>query len=151
PSSASAIATSLTPASHGWLPPDSIWSPAGRCRRAQDRRRQIISLLALHDDRVPARHGDNVDRGSAAAATAGSNPSALAGRQVRTGETSMNCRICGSGQIGLAGIVEFFSGYAFPIFDCADCDCRFTWHDPSAYESFYAEARSCYRRYLDQA
>jgi len=63
----------------------------------------------------------------------------------------MNCRICGSGRIGLAGIVEFFSGYAFPVFDCADCDCRFTWHDPSAYESFYAEARSCYRRYLDQA
>ena len=50
-----------------------------------------------------------------------------------------------------AGDVEFFTGYAMPIFDCGDCGCRFTRHDNFAYERFYAEARSCYSRYLGQA
>jgi SAM-dependent methyltransferase len=63
----------------------------------------------------------------------------------------MKCRICGSDQVAVVGDVEFFSGYAFPIFDCGDCGCRFTRHDNAAYERLYAEAGSCYSRYLGLA
>jgi len=47
--------------------------------------------------------------------------------------------------------VEFFCGYAAPVFDCNECGCRFTRHDNFAYDRFYAEPRSCYSRYLGQA
>jgi len=61
------------------------------------------------------------------------------------------CRICGGGPLGEVGEVEFFVGYRWPVFDCAACGCRFTRHDPAAYETMYAQASSCYNRYVVSA
>jgi SAM-dependent methyltransferase len=61
------------------------------------------------------------------------------------------CRICGSERITKLGGVEFFFGYAWPIYDCEDCGCRFTLHDNSAYDLLYSEQSSCYSRYAAQA
>ena len=59
------------------------------------------------------------------------------------------CRVCGSPQIVGAGTVEFYFGYASPIFDCAACGCRFTRHDAAAYDRLYALKSSCYSRYSE--
>src|SRR5438067_6781338 len=62
-----------------------------------------------------------------------------------------HCRICGSKRITGRGDVEFYFGYAWPIYDCEDCGCRFTLHDDAAYDLLYSEQSSCYGRYTDQA
>ena len=49
------------------------------------------------------------------------------------------------------GDVEFYLGYAWPIYDCDECGCRFTPHDGSAYELLYSEQSSCYSRYIVHA
>src|SRR5229473_677806 len=61
------------------------------------------------------------------------------------------CRICGSEKIIKRGEVEFYFGYAWPIYDCHDCGCRFTRHESSTYDLLYSERSSCYSRYRDQA
>ena len=61
------------------------------------------------------------------------------------------CRICGSKRITKLGRVEFFFGYAWPIYDCDDCGCRLTSHDNSTYDLLYSEQNSCYSRYTAQA
>lgn len=61
------------------------------------------------------------------------------------------CRVCGSAAITDRGSVEFHFGYDWPIYDCNVCGCRFTLHDSSAYELLYAEAGSCYNRYIGLA
>lgn len=61
------------------------------------------------------------------------------------------CRICGSNRIRNRGDAEFYFGYAWPIYDCDDCGCRFTLHDNSAYDLLYSEQSSCYNRYTGQA
>src|SRR6476619_7428885 len=63
----------------------------------------------------------------------------------------LRCRICGSEAITKRGEVEFYFGYAWPIYDCEDCGCRFTLHDSSAYDLLYSEQSSCYSRYIGQA
>ncbi len=63
----------------------------------------------------------------------------------------LRCRICGSSRIASRGSVEFYIGYAWPIYDCRDCDCRFTPHDDSTYDLLYSERSSCYGRYASQA
>jgi SAM-dependent methyltransferase len=63
----------------------------------------------------------------------------------------IGCRICGSSEIKKGGDVEFYFGYAWPIYDCDDCGCRFTLHDTSVYDLLYSEQSSCYSRYTDQA
>lgn len=68
------------------------------------------------------------------------------------GDTRIShCRICGSKRITDRGDVEFYFGYAWPIYDCEDCGCRFTLHDNAAYDLLYSEQSSCYSRYTDQA
>lgn len=62
-----------------------------------------------------------------------------------------HCRICGSEKITKRGEVEFYFGYAWPVYDCEDCGCRFTRHDDAVYELLYAEKSSCYSRYRGQA
>lgn len=62
-----------------------------------------------------------------------------------------HCRICGSNRIRNLGCVEFYFGYAWSIYDCDDCGCRFTPHDASAYDVLYSEQSSCYSRYSGQA
>jgi len=63
----------------------------------------------------------------------------------------LQCRICGSDRIVDHGHVEFYVGYAWPIYDCNDCGCRFTLHDSSTYDLLYSERSSCYSRYLGLA
>jgi SAM-dependent methyltransferase len=65
--------------------------------------------------------------------------------------SSVRCRICGSGAIKSRGTVEFYLGYAWPIYDCDDCGCRFAPHDSSTYDLLYSEQNSCYSRYAGQA
>lgn len=62
-----------------------------------------------------------------------------------------SCRICGSERITKVDEVEFFFGYAWPIYDCDECGCRFTRHDDAAYDLLYSEHSSCYSRYSHQA
>jgi len=61
------------------------------------------------------------------------------------------CRICCAAAARQVGEVEYFIGYRFAVYDCAACGCRFTPHDPAAYEAMYAEENSCYRRYAVNA
>jgi SAM-dependent methyltransferase len=61
------------------------------------------------------------------------------------------CRICGSLNITKQGEVEFYFGYAWPIYDCDCCGCRFTRHDDSTYDLLYSEQSSCYSRYTGHA
>jgi SAM-dependent methyltransferase len=62
-----------------------------------------------------------------------------------------HCRICGSERISYCGDVEYYFGYARPIYDCQDCGCRFTLHDNKAYDLLYSEQSSFYSRYTTQA
>jgi SAM-dependent methyltransferase len=59
------------------------------------------------------------------------------------------CRICGSGNIRTAGFVEYYSGFAWPIDDCGDCQARFTKHDETIYDAMHSEAGSVYNVYRD--
>src|SRR5262245_23674497 len=61
------------------------------------------------------------------------------------------CRICDSKKIIKRGEVEFYLDYAWPIYDCDDCGCRFTPHESSTYDLLYSERSSCYSRYTSQA
>jgi SAM-dependent methyltransferase len=72
---------------------------------------------------------------------AGPNPS----------NVSLRCRICSSERITKRADVEFYTGYAWPIYDCDDCGCAFTRHDDSTYDFLYSERSSCYSRYTEQA
>jgi 2-polyprenyl-3-methyl-5-hydroxy-6-metoxy-1,4-benzoquinol methylase len=59
----------------------------------------------------------------------------------------MNCRICGSHNVNKIGEVEYYSDFAWPVFDCGECKARFTWHDASIYDVLHREAGSCYNLY----
>ena len=65
-----------------------------------------------------------------------------------------SCRVCGSQEIRRAGTVEYYSGFAWPIYDCSDCHSRFTRHDETIYEAMHSESGSVYnvyRRLLDES
>ena len=57
------------------------------------------------------------------------------------------CRVCGSQNIRRAGIVEYYSGFAWPIYDCSDCQARFTRHDETIYDAMHSESGSVYNVY----
>src|SRR5712671_1036711 len=61
------------------------------------------------------------------------------------------CRICGANNVKYCDNVEFYVGYAWPIYDCGNCGCRFTSHDAATYDFLYSEKSSCYNRYAIQA
>jgi len=61
----------------------------------------------------------------------------------------MNCRICQSNQVQQVGTVEFYAGFNWPIWDCANCGCRFTRHEDAVYDRLHAEANSSYVRYRE--
>src|SRR6478672_1784998 len=65
----------------------------------------------------------------------------------------MNCRACESSLITEIGTVEYYSGFAWPVFDCQGCGCRFTNHAESIYEVLHAEPKSIpyYNGYRDLA
>jgi SAM-dependent methyltransferase len=60
----------------------------------------------------------------------------------------MQCRICGSPAIANRGSAEFYFGYAWAIYDCNACGCRFTQHDSSVADLLYAEQGSRYNPYI---
>ena len=52
----------------------------------------------------------------------------------------------------LAGKVEYFSGYAWEVFDCNTCGCRYTRHDNSVYDLLHnSGAISYYDEYRELA
>ncbi len=63
----------------------------------------------------------------------------------------VNCRVCSSKRTLQIGIVEFYTGFEWPIWDCRDCGCRFTRHEESVYDQLHSEVDSSYARYRDQA
>src|SRR5256885_3385295 len=62
-------------------------------------------------------------------------------------EPDKKCRVCGSHDVFKAGIVEYYSGFAWPVYDCHECLCRFTKHDESIYDALHNEDGSCYNVY----
>jgi SAM-dependent methyltransferase len=59
----------------------------------------------------------------------------------------MTCRICGSGNAQEIGEVEYYFRFAWPIYDCARCGCRFTKHDESIYDWLHEQPESIYALY----
>ncbi len=59
----------------------------------------------------------------------------------------MTCRICGSGNAQEIGEVQYYLGFAWPIYDCARCGCRFTKHDESIYNWLHEQPKSIYALY----
>jgi SAM-dependent methyltransferase len=99
---------------------------------------------------MPAREQTKLDSGISQVSSAQMNRSVT--RFSTMGSLSLaRCRVCGSSNILKRGEVEFYFGYAWPIYDCDDCGCRFTGHDSSAYDLLYSEQSSCYSRYTAQA
>ena len=43
--------------------------------------------------------------------------------------------------------MEYYSGFAWPIYDCGDCHARFTRHDETIYDAMHNEAGSVYNVY----
>jgi SAM-dependent methyltransferase len=54
------------------------------------------------------------------------------------------CRVCGSKQVQIAGVVEYFVGYAWTIFDCRACGCRYTRHESSVYNTLHQSGALTY-------
>lgn len=63
----------------------------------------------------------------------------------------MNCHICGSDSVANLGDVEYYSGFAWFVYDCAACGCRFTQHDDSIYSWLHKQPDSIYGLYRDLA
>jgi SAM-dependent methyltransferase len=61
----------------------------------------------------------------------------------------MMCRICGSGSAEEIGEVEYYLGFAWSIYVCARCGCRFTRHDNSIHEWLHRQAGSSYALYRE--
>lgn len=61
----------------------------------------------------------------------------------------MHCRICQSDRVKEVGAVEFYAGFNWTIWDCADCGCRFTKHEEAVYDLLHAEENSSYTRYRE--
>src|SRR5436309_14954364 len=62
------------------------------------------------------------------------------------------CRICGADSPRLLGEVEYYPGFAWEVYDCPACGCRFTKHDDSIYDKLHASgAISYYNGYRNLA
>ena len=61
------------------------------------------------------------------------------------------CRLCQSSQVSRIGEVEFVTGFAWPVWDCPACGCRFTRHEGNVYDTLHLQAGSCYSRYREIA
>ena len=55
-----------------------------------------------------------------------------------------SCRVCGSARATVAGAVEYIQGFPHTIYDCADCGCRFTTHDPAVHDKLHARPAISY-------
>ena len=63
----------------------------------------------------------------------------------------VRCRLCQSSDIRKAGVVEFVTGFAWPVWDCSACGCRFTRHERKVYDTLHSQTGSCYSRYREIA
>jgi SAM-dependent methyltransferase len=63
----------------------------------------------------------------------------------------MQCRVCAAREVDEIGEVEYYSGFAWKIFDCLACDCRFTKHDESIYNWLHSKPTSIYGLYRELA
>jgi SAM-dependent methyltransferase len=59
----------------------------------------------------------------------------------------MKCRICRSERVSELGRVEYYSGFDWPILECAECGCRFTPHEENVYERLHCNPNSRYGEY----
>ena len=62
------------------------------------------------------------------------------------------CRICRNNRARVVGVVEYVAGYKWKVFDCDDCECRFTRHDAKIYNLLHKSgAISYYAAYRELA
>ena len=62
------------------------------------------------------------------------------------------CRVCGSPRLSYLGVVEYLQNYPAEVYDCAECECRLTPHDPAVHQRFHGEpALSYYHDYIGMA
>ena len=62
------------------------------------------------------------------------------------------CRVCGSTKVEPRGVIEYFVGYAWRVYDCHVCGCRYTRHDKSIYNQLHESgAIPSYGEYRDMA
>lgn len=63
----------------------------------------------------------------------------------------MQCRVCAANEVNEIGEVEYYSGFAWKIFDCPTCGSRFTKHDGSIYDWLHSQPTSIYGPYRELA
>jgi SAM-dependent methyltransferase len=63
----------------------------------------------------------------------------------------MECRVCAASNAHEIGEVEYYSGFAWTIFDCRSCSCRFTKHDAAIYNRLHSTSSSIYGLYRELA
>jgi SAM-dependent methyltransferase len=63
----------------------------------------------------------------------------------------MQCRVCAAREVDEIGEVEYYSGFAWKVFDCLACGCRFTKHDQSIYDWLHSKPGSVYGLYRELA
>jgi SAM-dependent methyltransferase len=63
----------------------------------------------------------------------------------------MQCRVCAASEVNEIGEVEYYSGFAWKIFDCLTCGSRFTKHDRSIYDWLHSQPASIYGPYRELA
>ena len=62
------------------------------------------------------------------------------------------CRICRSPVVQIVGVVEYLAGYAWTVYDCEVCGCRFTQHDGKVHSALHESgAISYYSDYRELA
>ena len=63
----------------------------------------------------------------------------------------IRCRLCQSSEVNQVDEVEFVTGFAWPVWDCPECGCRFTRHESDVYNTLHSQVGSCYSRYREIA
>jgi SAM-dependent methyltransferase len=63
----------------------------------------------------------------------------------------MHCRVCSAREVNELGDLEYYSGFAWKVFDCLGCGCRFTKHDESIYNWLHSQPASIYGPYRELA
>ncbi len=57
---------------------------------------------------------------------------------------AMQCRVCGSSNTTETGVVEYIVGFAWAIYDCGACGCRFTRHESTVYNTLHKHGSISY-------
>ena len=70
---------------------------------------------------------------------------------VGAGPKECECRVCGGSHVNRIGEVEYYEGFAWPVYDCPTCGCRFTNHDETIYETMHGQRGTVYDIYRRQS